>query len=398
MVEDIDIAVIGGGPAGLRAAEVAANLGRKVVIFDGKPSLGRKFLVAGKGGLNITHSEELSAFIARYSGGEIWESILRDFDPTALREWCSGLGQETFRASSGRVYPTALKGAPLLRAWLARLRDLGVEIRPKHKWLARSADGILHFENGIEIRARSAVFALGGASWPKTGSDGSWLDSFGEMGIACIPLESANCGWECPWSVAVLAAAEGFPIKNISVSAGATALSGELMLTRYGLEGGTIYALGRELRAMVKPAIQIDFKPTFSSEQLVSKLAGVTGNFLEAATRQWRLSPPAAAILGRKSYDSREALAAEAKACRIELSGPRPIAEAISSAGGLCWSELDADLMLKKAAGVFICGEMLDWEAPTGGYLLQGAFATGTRAGIAAANYRSGRDLGLTSL
>jgi len=386
-MEHLDIAVIGGGPAGLRAAEVAASMGRKVTLFDGKPGVGRKFLVAGKGGLNITHSEDFDRFLSRYSGGDQWEGLLRDFDPTTLREWCQGLGQETFQASSGRVYPKSLKGAPLLRAWIARLRSLGVEIRPKHQWIRLSLGNVLHFENGTEVSANAIVFALGGASWPKTGSDGSWLDTFIGMGIKCVPLTAANCGWECAWSPSILAEAEGKPIKNISVTAGETTISGELMLTRYGLEGGTIYALGRELRAMPDPAITIDFKPTFSIGQLVAKLPGTKGNPLESAVRRWKLSPPAAAILSRKTYPDAEALAVETKACRITLDGSRPVDEAISSAGGICWEEVDKHLMLRKIPGAFVCGEMLDWGAPTGGYLLQGALATGTRAGVSAARF-----------
>ena len=386
-MEEIDIAVIGGGPAGLRAAEVAASMGRKVTLFDGKPGVGRKFLIAGKGGLNITHSESFDNFVSRYSGGDFWESMLQDFSPTALREWCLGLGQETFQASSGRVYPKSLKGAPLLRAWIARLHELGVDIRPRHKWNKLSEGNILHFENGTEARANAIVFALGGASWPKSGSDGGWLDTFMEMGISCVPLTAANCGWECPWSESILTMAEGKPIKNISVSAGETKLSGELLLTRYGLEGGTIYALGRELRSMAHPVITVDFKPTFSTEQLVAKLSGTKGNLYESAVRRWKLSPPAAAILSRTSFQNAETLAVEAKSCRIVLEHPRPVDEAISSAGGVCWDEIDNCLMINKIPGVFVCGEMLDWEALTGGYLLQGAFVTGTRSGACAADF-----------
>ncbi len=386
-MEHLDIAVVGGGPAGLRAAEVAASLGRKVTLFDGKPGVGRKFLVAGKGGLNITHSEPLDCFVNRYSEGDFWDSMLQDFSPTDLREWCHSLGQETFQASSGRIYPKSLKGAPLLRAWIAKLRDLGVVIRPKHLWRKLSPGNVLSFENGTEVCANAIIFALGGASWPKTGSDGVWWTTFMEMGISCVPLSAANCGWECAWSDSVLSLAEGKPIKNISVTAGQTSISGELLLTRYGLEGGTIYALGRELRAMADPAIIIDFKPTFTTQQLVAKLSAAKGDFLKYAIHCWKLSPPAAAILSRKSYRDAEALAHEAKACRVTFERARPVHEAISSAGGISWDELDKTLMLKRLPGVFACGEMLNWEAPTGGYLLQGAFATGTRSGTGAARF-----------
>ncbi len=362
-------------------------MGRKVTIFEGKPGVGRKFLVAGKGGLNITHGEDIGNFVNRYSGGEFWNEMLRDFSPNDLCEWCLELGQETFKASSGRIYPKTLKGAPLLRAWIGRLRKLGVEIRSKHQWRELLADKTLLFQNGARIRARAIVFALGGASWPKTGSDGTWISTFQELGITCTPLTAANCGWECSWSKSILAAAEGMPIKNISVSAGSKAISGELLLTRYGLEGGAIYALGIELRAMENPAITVDFKPTFSVGQLLAKLSGTRGNLLQTASERWKLSPPATAILSRKTFTSPEALAAEAKSCLISLEKSRPVEEAISSAGGIRWEEVDKNLMLRKLPGVFICGEMLDWEAPTGGYLLQGAFATGTRSGTSAAKF-----------
>lgn len=373
-METVDIAVIGGGPAGLRAAEVAAGMGRKVTVFDGKPGVGRKFLVAGKGGLNLTHGGSMEAFVSNYSGGKDWEGLLREFSNQDLREWCHGLGLETFEASSGRVYPKALKSAPVLRAWLARLREMGVEIRTKHLWQDLLPGNILHFANGAEVRADTIIFALGGGSWPKTGSDGGWVGKFRELGIGCEPLVASNCGWECDWPPEVLAAAEGLPIKNIHVRAGEKSVAGELLVTRYGFEGGAIYALGGELRKMRKPAIEIDFKPTFSSEQLAAK-----------PIRAWKLSKPAAAILSSLRIEDPAQLAKSAKSFRIPLLRPRPLAEAISSAGGIRWDELDGNLMLRKLPGVFVCGEMIDWDAPTGGYLLQAAFATGTRAGKAAA-------------
>jgi uncharacterized flavoprotein (TIGR03862 family) len=387
-MEEIDIAVIGGGPAGLRAAEVAAGMGRSVTVFDGKPSVGRKFLVAGKGGLNLTHDGAMEAFVSNYEGAGDWRRLIGDFDNTALREWCHGLGLETFQASSGRVYPKALKGAPVLRAWLSRLRELGVEIRPRSLWSDLLPGNVLQFADGTEVRAKAVVFALGGGSWPKTGSDGGWVDKFRSLGIGCVELQSSNCGWECEWAPKVLAAAEGLPIKNLHVSAGGKSVAGELLLTRYGLEGGAIYSLGSELRKMEAPAIQVDFKPTFSCEQLVNKISGDTGgDFLRSAIRLWKLSAPAAAILSTEEYTSPKELAAKAKLFTIPLLRPRPIAEAISSAGGVKWQELDENLMARQFPGVFVCGEMIDWDAPTGGYLLQAAFATGTRAGKAAVGF-----------
>lgn len=385
-MERIDIAVIGGGPAGLRAAEVAAGMGRKVTVFDGKPSMGRKFLVAGKGGLNLTHVGGLEEFVAHYGDGMDLRGIIADFDNDALRGWCHGLGLETFTASSGRVYPKALKGAPVLRAWLARLRDMGVEIRPRHLWTELLPGNVLRFGNGVECAADAVIFALGGGSWPKTGSDGGWVERFLKMGVGCSQLLASNCGWECDWPPKTLATAEGLPIKNISVSAGEMTVSGELLLTAYGLEGGAIYALGAELRAMAEPGIHIDFKPTFTCEQLVEKLGAGSGDLLKTAIRRWKLSKPAAAILSANTPASPADLAALAKACPVALKGSRPLAEAISSAGGVLAEELDDGLMLRKFPGVFVCGEMIAWDAPTGGYLLQAAFATGTRAGRAAAD------------
>jgi uncharacterized flavoprotein (TIGR03862 family) len=384
--------VIGGGPAGLRAAEVAAAAGVTVALFDAKPSVGRKFLIAGKGGLNLTHGEEMERFIRRYSGPEqtdgVWKSLLEGFDPMALRDWAGGLGVETFQASSGRVYPKAMKAAPLLRRWIERLRSYGVGFHMNHRWidLVPGSPHTLGFSNGESVHADAVVFALGGGSWPQTGSDGSWVEKFRKLGIECRGLMPANCGWRHSWSAEVLAMAEGKPIKNIVAHAGDVVASGELLLTRYGLEGGVIYQLGRALREMQSPAITIDFKPTFSHQQLVAKMESVRRGFVDEARVRWRLGDAAHAILSRRVWDDVDALVREVKHCVIPLDGPQPLAEAISSAGGVCWSEVDAGLMLRRFPGVFVAGEMIDWEAPTGGYLMQGCFATGHRAGTAAVN------------
>jgi uncharacterized flavoprotein (TIGR03862 family) len=389
----IQLAVIGGGPAGLRATEVAASAGVRVALFDAKPSVGRKFLVAGKGGLNLTHGEEMERFVTRYSGPDqpagIWRGLLEEFDSTALRAWAAEFGVETFRATSGRIYPKALKAAPLLRRWIARLKKLGVRFEMNHRFstLRPGTPHVLEFSNGEEIEAVAVVFALGGGSWPQTGSDGGWISTFEKLGIACHPLVAANCGWEHPWPAEVLAVAEGAPLKNLRVSAGSHSVSGELLVTRYGLEGGAIYQLGSALRAMANPAIAIDFKPDFTHERLVAKMESVRRNFLEEARVRWRLSEAATAILSQREWSDADSLAREAKHRVIDLTGPRPLAEAISSAGGVCWSELDDNLMLKRLPGIFVAGEMIDWEAPTGGYLMQGCFATGTHAGNAAATW-----------
>jgi hypothetical protein len=381
--------VIGGGPAGLRAAEIAAMHGVSVSIFDAMPSLGRKFLVAGKGGLNLTHGEGMEAFVTRYGGGDrvFWENLLNAFNPSALREWAGGLGIETFQASSGRVYPKEMKAAPLLRRWITRLRELGVQIETRHR-LVEIKPGRLHelsFSNGVTVHAPAVVFAMGGGSWSRTGSDGSWIDCFAARGIECQPLVPANCGWEHEWSAETLAVAEGKPLKNIVVSASGQHAVGELLVSRYGLEGGAIYQLGAVLRAMKHPEIAIDFKPTFTREQLVAKMESVRCDVLNQARVRWKLSDATHAILARKEWHNVASLADEVKHCVIPLSGPRPLDEAISSAGGVAWSELDQDLMLRRFPGCFVAGEMIDWEAPTGGYLMQGCFATGTRAGNSAA-------------
>jgi len=388
-----NLAIIGGGPTGLRAAEIAATAGAKVTLFDAKPSVGRKFLVAGKGGLNLTHGEDFEKFITRYSGPdqpvELWKSLIADFSPTDLRDWATGLGVETFQATSGRVYPKALKAAPLLRRWIERLRNLGVEFEMNHRLtgLETGSKFQLTFANEKSISADAVILALGGASWPKTGSDGKWTTIFENLGVSHNPLVSANCGWEHEWSSEILAAAEGKPLKNLHIRADDQLAIGELMLTKYGLEGGAIYQLGAILRAMPEPVISIDFKPTFTHEQLVAKMQSVRRDFLNEAKTRWKLSDPAHAILSQTGWSNAEDLAREVKNCRISLTGPRPIDEVISSAGGVCWREIDDRLMIRKIPGLFVAGEMIDWEAPTGGYLMQGCFATATRAGTAAANW-----------
>ena len=406
----MNIAIIGGGPAGLRAAERAAGDGVTVTVFDAKASVGRKFLVAGKGGLNLTKTGALDQFAAQYRGGGMWPSLLTECDPEALRGWAAGLGVETFAASTGRVYPRGMKAAPLLRRWVQRLRDRGVQFAMHHRWtgISRGARVNLEFAGGGAIEADAVVLALGGGSWPETGSDGGWVTALEKCGVAVAPLQSANCGWEVAWPLAVVAEAEGQPLKNVKAwaekwlpacdpsdprqEAGAIlgAATGELLLTRYGLEGGVIYQLGPALRAMESPRLVIDFKPGVRVETLVRKLGLLRGNFLAEARQRWRLSDGAFVLLHHlapEAQKSPEALARIVKAFHLSLLRPRPIAEAISSAGGVPWSELDDSLMLKKLPGVFCAGEMIDWEAPTGGYLMQGCFATGTRAGTGAGEW-----------
>jgi uncharacterized flavoprotein (TIGR03862 family) len=388
----MNLAVIGGGPAGLRAAEVAASAGAEVTLFDAKPSVGRKLLVAGRGGLNLTHGEDLDRFIARYSGPvDFWQRVISSFTPADLREWAAGLGIETFEQRTGRVYPREMKAAPLLRRWVDRLRGLGVTFEMNHRWTdlkpgpPHELEFFIHDKRST-FTADAVILALGGASWPITGSDGHWTSILTRLGIGVNPLVPANCGWETPWPAEVLAVAEGKPLKNLVIHAGNSEAKGELMVTAYGLEGGAIYQLGAVLRSMPEPAIHIDFKPTYSVEQLAAKLRASKHSAIHACHRCWKLSDAAHAILchGLTGATSANELAARAKACPVTLTSPRPIDEAISSAGGVRWDELDARLMLKKLPGIFIAGEMIDWEAPTGGYLMQACFATGTLAGKSA--------------
>jgi len=394
------IAVIGGGPAGLRAAELAATHGLRVTLFDGKPSVGRKFLVAGKGGLNLTHGEAFENFVTRYRSPDqpegIWSSLIADFDSAAIRDWAEGLGVETFQASSGRVYPKALKAAPLLRRWISRLKDLGVDFQMNHRWsgLVPGTPPQLAFSNHHTATADAVILALGGASWPQTGSDGTWTTILKALGVPIRDLEPANCGWEHAWSPETLATAEGKPIKNIRVTANGVETHGELLVTRYGIEGGAIYQLGAVLRKMTHPEIHIDLKPTFTHSQLVAKMESVRCNFLKEAATRWKLSDAAIAILGVNDWPDAKSLAHAVKELIIPLEKPRPIAEAISSAGGVCWSALNDSLMLRDHPGIFIAGEMIDWEAPTGGYLMQGCFATGTRAGQSAATWAAREEAG----
>ena len=384
------IAIIGSGPAGLRAAEICSAGGATVTLYDAKASVGRKFLVAGKGGLNLTNAEPADRFVARYSGPpDRWPELLGGFDAEALRGWAAGLGVETFAASTGRVYPRALKAAPLLRAWVARLRQLGVTFATHHRWveLRRGERWQIGFQGEAERRTAEAdavILALGGGSWPDTGSDGTWVPTLAALGVAIAPLQPANCGWEYAWPSSVLSVAEGQPLKSVAVRAARTEAKGELLVTRYGLEGGALYQLGPQLRAMAEPELIIDFKPSNTVAQLVAKLGPIRRNFLAEVRSRWRLGDATHAILAHCAHEescaSAEALATLVKNCPLRLTGPRPLAEAISSAGGVRWDELDPQLMIKKLPGVFVAGEMIDWEAPTGGYLLQGCFATGTRA------------------
>ncbi|MEP6777090.1 MAG: TIGR03862 family flavoprotein [Chthoniobacterales bacterium] len=400
MVGDpVSVLIIGGGPAGLRAAEVAAETGTKVIVCDTQRSPGRKFLIAGRGGLNLTHSEPLKDFPARYCDEpQRWRDLLSQFSPDELREWVHGLGVDTYVGTSGRIFPRGQKAAALLRAWLERLRTHGVEFRMGQRLQELRASPVgwcVRFEttDGMrELTAAAVVLALGGASYPETGSDGRWPVVLAAHGIEITPWSPANCGWEVDWPQEFLARAEGMPLKNLAVTAGNETVSGELLITRYGLEGGAIYRLGHTLRTMPEPRIEIDLKPQLSADVLLERSEHLTdkGDWFAA----WKLNDAAIALAETFCVDlaaDREQLIARIKKFPLALKQPRPIAEAISSAGGVAWRELDDDLMLRRLPGVFVAGEMIDWEAPTGGYLLQGCFSTGTQAGKAAARYAFAR-------
>lgn len=384
------IAIIGGGPAGLRAAEVAAEAGADVTLYEAKRSVGRKFLVAGKSGLNLTNGEVFPEFLKSYQGSNIPESFydaLKAFDNDALRAWALELGIETYVASSSKVFPIGMKAAPLLRRWIEKLRRLGVTFKVRHALTAIEPGTthqltFQHDDSSVTAQHDAVILALGGASWPSTGSDGKWIGMLKNLSLAISPLTSANCGWETHWPAALLEQAEGLPLKNMVVSAGDGSRHGELVITRYGLEGGPIYRLGPAIKSLDRPQIELDFKPTFSTDQLVRKMESVKRNFLLEAKQRWKLSMGALAILEHLHgpFKDTSALAHCVKHCQIPLTQPRPIDEAISSSGGVQWHQLDSHFMLSQHPGIFLAGEMLDWEAPTGGFLLQAAFATGTAA------------------
>ena len=384
------IAIIGAGPAGLIAAERLAQAGHRVTVYDRMASPARKFLLAGRGGLNLTHSEPMERFTTRYREAAEWLTPALDaFAPQALRDWADGLGAETFIGSSGRVFPKALKASPLLRAWLARLDGLGVSFRPRMRWLG-FADGalVLGGPQGEErVRPDATLLALGGASWPRLGSDGSWVEILAGQGVTVAPLRPANGGFRVAWSEYVAGRFAGTPVKRIALSFGGETVAGEAMIDREGIEGGAIYALSAALREAVlrdgQAELEIDLRPDLDLGVLTVKLAKRRkGETLSNHLRKAGLSPVAIALLreGGALPEGPEALAARIKMLKLRLEGLFPLHRAISTAGGIARDEIDVGFMLKRMPGVFVAGEMLDWEAPTGGYLLQGCFATGVAA------------------
>ncbi|MFO1148458.1 MAG: TIGR03862 family flavoprotein [Alsobacter sp.] len=391
------VAIIGGGPAGLMAAQTLATLrpDAAITVYDHMPSLGRKLLMAGRGGLNLTHAEPLEAFLGRYGEARArLAPLVEAFAPETLRAWAEGLGQETFVGTSGRVFPRAMKASPLLRAWLRRLEQLGVRTALRRRWTGWDGEGRLLFAgpDGVEaVAADATLLALGGGSWPRLGSDGGWAAILAGLGVRISPLEPANSGFTVDWSEHFRSRFAGQPIKGAAYAAGGRRLKGEAVATARGIEGGAVYALSRDLREALaregSATLLVDLRPDAPAEGLAARIAGAKpGQSLSSVLRKALGLSPAAAGLLREAYGAAlprdpGGLAAAAKAVPLRLSGTTGLDRAISTAGGVAWEEVDDALMLKRRPGLFLAGEMLDWEAPTGGYLLQACFATGAAAG-----------------
>ncbi|WEN15291.1 TIGR03862 family flavoprotein [Rhodanobacter sp. AS-Z3] len=400
------LAIIGGGPAGLMAAEAACAAGVAVDLYDAKGSVGRKFLLAGKGGLNLTHGEPRAAFVERY--GARREDVARwldTFDADALRGWAAGLGVETFVGSSGRVFPRDLKAAPLLRGWLRRLRESGVTFHMNHRWLGWQAHSALHFatpQGQQAVSADAVVLALGGASWPQLGSDGAWVTPLQQAGIDIAPLQPANCGFEINWSEHLSSRFAGAPLKPVVAhwvdGRGVShSRQGEFVLSEYGIEGSLIYAIGAGLREQIaaqgEATVLLDIVPGYTRAVLAERLAAPRGKHSigDWLRRRAGLDHAKCALafelIEKATLADPQALAARLKSLPLRLRAPRPVAEAISTAGGVRLEVLDEQLMLRDRPGVFCAGEMLDWEAPTGGYLLTASLASGLLAGRGAASW-----------
>lgn len=389
------VAIVGGGPAGLMAAEVLLAAGLCVDLYDAMPSLGRKLLIAGKGGMNITHSEPYDLFVTRY--GEHLPQLkpmLDAFGPEALREWARGLGIETFIGTSRRVFPVDFKAAPLLRAWLHRLREAGLRIHVRHRWQGWGDDGALRFaapEGEVCVRRDAVVLALGGGSWAKLGSDGAWVPVLQGRGIGVAPLRPANSGFDLQWSGHFRERFGGVAIKSVAASFGGVEQAGEMMVTDAGIEGGLIYAFSARLRDAIEAkgsaTLFIDLAPGRTLERLQRDLAKPRGsNSISKHLRSRAGIEGVKAgllreVLSAEQFNDAARLAATIKSLPLTLVAPRPIDEAISSAGGVRFESLDERLMVRDLPGLFCAGEMLDWEAPTGGYLFTASFATGRAAG-----------------
>jgi uncharacterized flavoprotein (TIGR03862 family) len=373
------------------AAECLSGRGLKVTVFDAMATPGRKFLMAGRGGLNLTHSEPMPPFTARYGdrAGAVAPWLAR-FSPEDLRRWADGLGAETFVGSSGRVFPKAMKASGLLRRWLRRLADAGVDFRLRHRWQGFEGDR-LRFDSG-SVRPRSTILALGGASWPKLGSDAAWVPILAARGVEIRPFQPANCGFDVTWSEHFRARAAGQPLKNIALSIRDQRVLGEMVFTRSGIEGGAVYAISAALRDRLPAVLTLDLKPQMDADALAVKLAGRRkGRSLSAWLRaDLKLSPLAYALLREAADtvpDDPKVLAQLLKWIPLKIDRTRPVAEAISSAGGIAFDAVADDLMLRALPSVFVAGEMLGWEAPTGGYLLQGCLSSAVVAADGVVEY-----------
>ena len=400
--------VVGGGPAGLIAAEELARSGVAVTVYDRMPSVSRKFLLAGHGGLNITHSEDRDPFLARYgSSADRLAPMLRVFGPDDLRAWCADLGEPTFVGSSGRVFPQSFRATPLVRAWWRRLAELGVRVERRQRWTGWTDDGglrLIGVDGGTsEVAGDVTIFALGGASWPRLGSDGGWVDLFADRGVAVTPLRPANVGVRVAWTDVFADRFAGSPLKNVGLTVrGHTGrrARGDAMVTRTGIEGGPVYAIGAAIRDALDSdegcVVEVDLRPDLTVAQLTERLRrrrpkDSDSNWLR---RSIALEPVAIGLL-REANDGRlprdaAATAEQVKAVPVAVTGTMPIERAISTAGGIAWSEVDESLMLHRMPGTFVAGEMLDWEAPTGGYLLQASFSTGVVAAQGALSWLRG--------
>ncbi|MBN9046421.1 MAG: TIGR03862 family flavoprotein [Rhizobiales bacterium] len=384
-----NVAIFGGGPAGLAAAEGLSALGHAVTVYEQMPTVARKFLLAGKSGLNLTHAEDFAAFAGRY--GESRDRLLpalESFGPQAFRDWADGLGAETFVGSSGRIFPKAMKASPLLRAWLRRLEGQGVRVLTRHRWTGFDGGHRVETPEGPRtVECDAALFAFGGASWPKLGSDGAWIAPFAAKGVAIAPLRSANCGFDVAWSEYFRDRFAGAPVKSVTLTSEAGTTQGEFVITRHGVEGSLVYAHAAALRDALErdghACMTLDLVPGRSHARLMADLGRQDakqsfGNYLRKGTGLTGVK--AALVLEFSREKDPEKLARLIKALPVPLLRARPIAEAISSAGGIRWDEFDGNCMLRKWPGVFASGEMIDWEAPTGGYLLTACFAMGRAA------------------
>ena len=405
--------VVGGGPAGLIAAEVLARAGVAVTVYDRMPSPTRKFLLAGHGGLNITHSEGRDRLLTRYGdAADRLAPMIDAFTPDDLRAWCAELGEETFVGTSGRVFPRSFRATPLVRAWLGRLDDLGVRVERRQRWDGWAEDGtglrLVGVGGGVdgerrEVAHDAVLFALGGASWPRLGSDGSWVPAFAARGVATAPLRAANVGVRVGWTPGFAERFQGVPLKHVALTVRGQdrpAVRGDAMVTRTGLEGGPLYAVGAAVRAALDAGacvLELDLRPDTPVERLAERLARRRPKDSRSTwlQRSVGLDPVAVGLLreatGNAVPDDPATVAALLKAVPVPVPATMPIDRAISSAGGIRWSEVDEHLMLRALPGTFVAGEMLDWEAPTGGYLLQASFSTGVAAAHGMLGWLAGR-------